>query len=211
MVVRDFVLTWYRDISSSPSFPTAVSATLHDTLQRLLARANTIDLPVFFVKRILPKVTVHIEQFRRSEVALRGAALERHLTQSEELDLLLASRYSAKGGERLHPAVDNLSTTFTKQTEELHLRQLLDIVLPHILPEKEARSKVLRIAVREILACSVLYPLFDMLADPDFWNRAIDQLVREYHLAVRGSLHPHTYLSRPVPRFINSSSLIPGV
>ena len=188
MIVRDFILTWYKDISSSPSFPTAVSATLHDSLQRLLARASTIDLPVLLVKRILPKVAAHIEQFRQSEVALRGAALERHLTQSEELDLMLASRYGAKGGEKLHPAIDNLSTTFTKQTEELHLRQLLDRVLPCILPEKEARSKILKIAVREILACSVLYPLLDMLADPDFWNRAIDQVVRRFCLVSLFSL-----------------------
>ena len=32
MIVRDFILTWYTDISSSPSFPTAVSSTLHASL-----------------------------------------------------------------------------------------------------------------------------------------------------------------------------------
>src|SRR6266436_2550771 len=96
MIVRDFVLTWYKDISSSPSFPTAVSSILHDSIQRLLDRATTIDLSALIVKRIIPKVTAHIEQFRQSEVALRGAKLERSLTHSEELDLLLASRYSSK-------------------------------------------------------------------------------------------------------------------
>jgi sorting nexin-25 len=187
MIVRDFVLTWYKDISTSPSFPTAVSVVLHDSLERLLNRAAGIDLPVLIVKRILPKITAHIEQFRQSEVALRGAGLERRLTQSEELDLLLASRYGTKGGEKLHPAVDNLSTTFTKQTEEMHLRQLVDKALPFVLPEKEAKSKVLRVVVREIVTCSVLYPVLEMLADPDFWNRAIDQVVRTFHPGI--SIH----------------------
>ncbi|KAI0962207.1 hypothetical protein AcV7_001100 [Taiwanofungus camphoratus] len=176
MVVRDFVLVWYKEISSSPSFPTAVSSVLHSSTEQLLARVTNIDISALAVKRLLPKVTDHIDQFRQSEVALRGAGLERRLTQSEELDILLASRYAGKGGGKLHRAVDNLSSTFTKQTEENHLRELVDKVLPSILPEKEARSQALRTVIREILACSVLYPVMDMLADPDFWNRTIDQI-----------------------------------
>lgn len=175
-VVRDFVLTWYKDISSSPSFPTAVSSVLHDSLERLLQTTATVDLSALLVKRILPKVTTHIEQFRQSEVALRGAALERRLTQSEELDTLLASRYAGKGG-KLHPAVENLSSTFTKQNEEIHLRTIAERMLSHVLPEQEAQSKALRIVVREILVCAVLYPIMDMVSDPDFWNRMIEQVV----------------------------------
>ncbi|GBE77233.1 hypothetical protein SCP_0101050 [Sparassis crispa] len=176
MIVRDFVLVWYKELSSSPSFPTAVSSILHSSIEQLLARLATLDLPAFIVRRILPKVTAHIEQFRQSEVALRGAGLERRLTQSEELDLLLASRYAGRGGGKLHPAVDNLSSTFTRQTEENHLRGLIDKALPSILPEKEARSHAIKVVVREILACSVFYPVMDMLADPDYWNRSIDQI-----------------------------------
>lgn len=177
MVVRDFVLIWFKELSSSPSFPAAISSLLHESIERLLDRASAIDISALIVKRILPKVTAHIEQFRQSEVALRGARLERQLTQSEELDILLASRYSSQGGGKLHPAIDNLSTMFTKQTEENHLKHLIDKALPFILPEKEARSAALNIVVREIMACSVMYPVMDMVADPDFWNRAIDQVV----------------------------------
>lgn len=174
-VVRDFVLSWYDDISSSPAFPTAVSTTLHSSVDQLLQRVCAVDFPSLIVKRILPKVTTHIEQFRLSEVVLRGAGLERRLTQSEELDMLLASKYASKDA-RLHPAVDNLSSTFTKQNEEQHLRRIVDRIFPQILPEQDAQSNVLRIIVREIVACTVLYPLMDMIADPDFWNCTIDQV-----------------------------------
>ncbi|KAJ7040313.1 PhoX domain-containing protein [Mycena alexandri] len=176
MIVRDFVLVWYKDLSTSPSFPVAVSSVLHKSLENILDRAVAIDLSELVVKRILPKVTAHIEQFRQSEVALRGAGLERRLTQSEELDLLLASRYTSKGGGKLHPSVDNLSTTFTKQTEETHLRQLVEKALPFVLPRKEGQSRVLKLVVREIVACAVLYPVMEMVSDPDFWNKAIDQV-----------------------------------
>lgn len=85
------------------------------------------------VRRVLPGLTAHVDQFRYSETVLRGAGLERHLTQSEELDLLLASRYTSKGSQ-LHPAVDNLATTFTRQSEEAHLRTVVDAILPYVLP-----------------------------------------------------------------------------
>ncbi|KAF9567795.1 PhoX domain-containing protein [Agrocybe pediades] len=175
MIIRDFVNSWYQSISSSPSFPIAVSSIIHASLRELQHRAESIDVASLVVKRILPKVTAHIDQFRQSEVALRGAGLERSLTQSEELDLLLAGRYASKG-VKLHSAVENLSTTFTRQTEEMHIRQLVDKVLPYVLPPKEANSKALKIVVREIATCSVLFPIMEMVADPDFWNRTIDQV-----------------------------------
>ncbi|KAF9074893.1 PXA domain-containing protein [Rhodocollybia butyracea] len=177
MIVRDFILTWYKELSSSPSFPIAVSSVMHESVSQLLNRATTIDLPNLVVKRILPRITEHIELFRQSEIALRGAGLERQLTHSEELDIMLASKYGAgREAGKLHPAIENLSTTFTRQSEEMHLKKLVDKALPYVLPETENGSKVLKLVVREIIACAVLYPIMEMVSDPDFWNRAIDQV-----------------------------------
>ncbi|KIL71534.1 hypothetical protein M378DRAFT_65168 [Amanita muscaria Koide BX008] len=176
LAVRDFVQSWYQEISSSPSFPQAVNALIHQSLEKVINKAETVDLPAFLVRRLLPKVTAHIEQFRQSEIALRGVDLERRLTQSEELDLLLANKYAARGSGKLHPAIENLSTTFTRQTEEMHLRKLVDQALPLILPENAANSKALTIVVREVLVCAVLYPIMEMVSDPDFWNQSIDKI-----------------------------------
>ncbi len=176
LIVRDFVLVWYKELSSSPTFPGLVSKTIHASLENLFSRVDKLDLPALVVKRVLPKITTHIDQFRRSEIAVRGAGLERHLTQSDELDMLLASRYAAQEPLlKLHPAVANLSSMHTMQTEEAHLRVLVDAILPYILPEKETRSRAVHVAVREIVACAVIYPVMEMLSDPDFWNRIVDQ------------------------------------
>lgn len=182
LIVRDFVQSWYRDISSSPCVPQAVTALIHQSLQKLRDRAEGVDVPAFLVRRIIPKVTAHIEQFRQSEMALRGADLERRLTQSDELDILLANKYTAKGSGKLHPAIENLSSTFTRQTEEMHLRKLVDQILPFVLPENEAKSRALTIVVREIIVCTVLYPVVDMVSDPDFWNQSIDRVVRSPYI-----------------------------
>ncbi|KAI0046622.1 PhoX domain-containing protein [Auriscalpium vulgare] len=212
LIVRDFVLSWYKDLSSSPSFPTAVSATLHSSMNRLLARLSSADLSTILVKRLLPIITAHVEQFRESEVALRGAGLERRLTESEELDMLLASRYAGKSGTRLHTAVNNLSSSFTKQSEEAHLKQLIEKVLPLVLPEKEARSSALKVVVREIAACSVLYPVMDMFADPDFWNRTIGQLagaaIRQQRLITKVRNVLEAQLPHPKPRLATARTSV---
>ncbi|KAG2022876.1 structural protein MDM1 [Coprinopsis cinerea AmutBmut pab1-1] len=175
-IIRDFVQSWYSSISDSQSFPNAVNSTIHSALEALLDRAAAVDLPALIVRRIIPKITTHIEHFRQSEVALRGAGLERRFTQSEELDLLLAGRYANKGSGKLHPAIENLSSTFTKQTEEMHLRRLVEKALPHLLPESASKSRAVTMVIREIVSCSVLFPVMDMITDPDFWNRSIDQI-----------------------------------
>jgi sorting nexin-25 len=176
LIVRDFVLNWYKEISTSPAFPGTVSKTIHSALDNILQRVARIDLPSLVVKRIVPKVTAHIDQFRQSEMAVRGVGLERHLTQSDELDMLLASRYASQEvTNRLHPAVANLSSMVTKQTEEAHLRSIVDVILPLILPEKEAKSHAVHVVVREIISCIVLVEVMELLSDPDVWNRAIDE------------------------------------
>ena len=175
LIIRDFVLAWYSKLSDSPAFPNAVRRTIHESLENVLARTARLDVTTLVVRRILPKITTHIEKFRQSEEALRGAALERRVSASDELDILLASRYVGKG--KLHPAVANLSSLATKPTEDLYLRNLLDRVLPLVLPEADAQSRAVCIVAREIIGCSILRPIIDMLTDPDFWNQAIDKVV----------------------------------
>lgn len=177
LIVRDFVLSWYRHISPSPSFPAAVSHTLRHSIKNILNRADQVDVPSLFVKRILPKINAHIDHFCESEKDLRGVGLERRLTQSDELDLVLASRYATREGKRLHPAVNNLSTMVTKPTEEAYLRDLVERILPLILPPEDAGSRAVHVMAREIITVSVLVPLLGMFGDPDFWNRMIDQFV----------------------------------
>ncbi|CAE6417308.1 unnamed protein product [Rhizoctonia solani] len=211
-IVRDFVQVWYSNLSDSPAFPNALRRTIQETLENILARASQLDVSALVVRKILPKITAHIEKFRQSEESLRGAANERRLSNdSEELDILLAIRYVGRG--KLHPAVANLSSMATRPTEDLYLRQLSDRVLPLILPEADARSRSVVIVAREIIGCSVLRPVIDMLADPDFWNQAIDKIasaaIREQKLVtkVRHMLEKQVPKSSPSRR---ASSSVPG-
>ncbi|KAH7096141.1 PXA domain-containing protein [Auriculariales sp. MPI-PUGE-AT-0066] len=170
LIIRDFVWMWYKGISSHAAFPSTVQSIIHTSLGSLVKRAERVDLPALVVRRVLPLITAHVEAFRKSEVSLRGTSLERHLTHSEELDILLATRYGA-----LHPAVDNLATAHTKQAEDAHMRKLVDRALPLLVPQADLQSRAVRVVVREIVACAVFGPIIEMLSDPDFWNRILDQ------------------------------------
>lgn len=187
LIMRDFVLKWHAPLSAgpdaapedaTPEFPHAVERTIREALGHLLGRAGTIDLPTLGVRHILPMVTRHVDSFRKAEAVLRGGARPAalHPSGSDEFDLFLAGRY-ADG--KLHPAVGNIASLNTRPTEEAHLRKIAVRALNAVLPEADRESRAVFVVVRELVACAVLWPIVDMLSDPDYWNKLIDQKVRE--------------------------------
>ncbi|GAA5881406.1 hypothetical protein JCM16303_000166 [Sporobolomyces ruberrimus] len=172
LITRDFILKWYSTISDSPIFPNAVERTIAESLSSVSTRVSEVDWSDVLVGRILPLLTTHLDTFRSAEQTLRRQDL---LPESDELDLFLASKYSAelKQGNKLHEAVD-VAGPNSRPAEEAWLRSLFGRVLPLVLPEREMDSPAVAIMVREIVSCAVMLPVFDMLGDPDFWNRIID-------------------------------------
>ncbi|KAI9032587.1 PXA domain-containing protein [Phycomyces nitens] len=172
-VLRDFVDFWFVHLSGSieeKSFPAAVDHIIRTALVNLKARLEDKDLMNIVLNRLMPIITLHISEFREAEVSLRGRSLERSVTQSDELDLLLASQF--RGG-KLHPALTTAAVT-TKPTETAYLRQVIERIMPYIFDKKDIQSNAVALIIREMATCAVLQPVFDMLADPDFWNQTID-------------------------------------
>jgi len=89
------------------------------------------------------------------------------------MDLFLSQAY---GPNALHPAVAG-NTLDTKPAQEEHVRGLVEGILRLVLPEKERKSRAVLIVAREIVTSAVLMPVLEMLADPDFWNRMLDEQV----------------------------------
>ncbi|KAG1494465.1 hypothetical protein G6F46_005713 [Rhizopus delemar] len=171
LVVRDFIQSWFQKIAAQEqSFPISVDRVIRSAVVQVTQRLQQTDLLHVLLNRIVPKLASHISDFRSAEIALRGKYLERSVTQSDELDLLLASQFRQG---KLHAALTTGAVT-TKPTEIAYLRQLLDRVLPLMIEKNEIQSGPVHVVIREILSCSVLQPIMDMLADPDFWNQTID-------------------------------------
>jgi sorting nexin-25 len=178
-ILRDFIQSWFVKITDSlseQSFPFAVDHIIRGAASQLTERLQNTDVLQLVLNRIIPRMTAHIADFRTAEVSLRGKSLERSVTQSDELDLLLASRF--RGG-KLHTALTTAAAT-TKPTEIAYLRHLIERVLPYVMDHKEIQSGPVRVVMREIISNSVLQPVLDMLADPDFWNQTIDAYVSKW-------------------------------
>ncbi|KKY34918.1 putative intermediate filament protein [Diaporthe ampelina] len=174
LITRDFVWSWYSKISVSPVFRNEVDNAIRCALDELRQRLSTLDLPEVLTTRIVPIMTAHFHDFNEAERAIRGHKLNRSVTESEELDLAIASKY--RDG-KIHQAA-SLSYSDLKLTQQDYLRQTATKVLPHVLPDNIIRSRAVSSLIREIVACAVLFPVLQLLSDPDTWNQLMENYGR---------------------------------
>lgn len=172
-ILRGFVNSWYSTISEDQSFTIQVDRVVRHSLEHLRDRLQSLDLVEAVVGKIVPLLTSHLHDFSAAERIVRGKHLNKNLTESEELDLAIASKY--RDG-KLHPAA-SLKFSDTKLAQQDHLRKVAESILPSVLPQKEKKSKVVGVIVKEIVACAIIFPIMGMLSDPDFWNQFIEAIV----------------------------------
>lgn len=174
LIVRDFVTKWHSilieacDDESAAAFPRAVTQLLCDVLHRILTRVVQLDMSTLLMQRMFPTLREHVERFRSAQNSLRG------LTVPEEdptfHDWFLATKYQQ--GE-LHPAVGNTSSLTTKESEHAHLRLLMNRFLHAFTHDMTCLGHVEAALLREILACSLLYPIIDLVTNPDWIHMQI--------------------------------------
>ena len=169
-ILRDYVSSWYHQISKSPNFVNeidrAIRAALIDIRQRIFGK----DIVEVAISRMLPLITKHLKDFYEAERAVRGINLNRHVTESEELDLAIAGKYC---DGNLHLAA-SLKYSDLKLVQQEHLRRIIVRVLPEVLPESMIKSRSVSVLIQEIVSCAVLAPLMSMLSDPDSWNQLME-------------------------------------
>jgi sorting nexin-25 len=170
LVLRDFVSSWYSNITSDATFAHEVDRGIRTALGEIRDRIFQEDIVNIAVSRIVPIITTHLRDFDQAERLVRGRSLNRNVTESEELDLAIAAKY--RDG-KLHPAA-SLAYSDTKPVEQDHLRKILVRVLPDVLPESMMKSRAVSVLIKEIVACAVLFPLMQILSDPDTWNQLIE-------------------------------------
>jgi sorting nexin-25 len=211
LILRDFVKGWYGNISKSPTFVNevdrAVRASLGDIRDRILA----VDMVETVVSRMIPLITDHLKASYEAERVVRGRKLSRDVTESEELDLAIAAKY--KDG-RLHPAA-SLAYSDTKSVQQQHLRSIVARLLPKVMPRSMTTSPAVNVLIKEIVACAILAPVMQILADPDTWNQLMEgygrTLLQERKTVrkLRAALDEHAPQSLKTPKNIQFPKLLP--
>ncbi|KAG0375735.1 Intermediate filament protein [Mortierella sp. AD032] len=193
LIIRDYVAGWMRAITPEVVLQQRIEELLRIVLIELKSRVMDLDFTQLLVTRLVPKVTAHVNDFRKAEMALRGNSLERSLTESDELDIMVAGKF--RDG-KLHRALS--TSVSTKATEEAYLRNVVQTILPTLLPKNEVQSEILRHLLRELLVGAVLRPVMELLSDPDYWNQNVDiytdKAIREQKMVkkLREALKQHT-------------------
>lgn len=175
LILRDFVKGWYGNISKSPTFVNEVDRAIRAALGDIRDRLLGVDIVEVIISKMVPLITDHLRASYEAERVVRGKKLSRNVTESEELDTAIAAKY--KDG-RLHPAA-SLAYSNTKLVQEQHLRSIVARLLPQVLPQNMTTSPAVNVLIKELVACAVLSPVMQMLADPDFWNQLVEGYVRK--------------------------------
>jgi sorting nexin-25 len=214
LITRDFIYSWYHNISPNPTFANEIDRTIRVALENFRDRLLSEDMISLIVSRIFPILTAHLKEFDIAERQVRGRNLNRNVTESEELDLAVAKKYREG---RLHPAVA-LSTSDQKQAQQEYLRKISVGLLPQLFPESVLNSRAVSVLIREIISCAVLFPILSSLSDPDTWNQLMEaygrtalqdrKTVRKLRAALdeHASPVPKSKRGQPFPRLSPSDS-----
>nr|pir related to MDM1 protein [imported] - Neurospora crassa [Neurospora crassa] len=209
-VIRDFIQVWYSSISKNPVFTDEVDKAIRGAILTVRDRLAQLDLATILTTRLVPILTAHFRDVYEAEKSVRGRKLNRSVTETDELDLAIASKY--RDG-KLHPAA-TLSFSDTKTTQQDYLRKVMVRILPKILPKSMLASGAVSAIVREITACAVMFPIMRMLSDPDTWNQLMENYgrsmlqdrstVRKLRAALDQHASPAPRVNKPVafPRMI---------
>lgn len=173
LIIRDFVLSWSKHITSDPTFGNNVELSIRHVADNLRERLSSLDIVDVVVARIVPILTAHLADFSAAEKAVKGKNLNKILTDSEELELAIAKKY--RNG-RLHPAA-SLTFSDTQMAQKDHLRKIAGEILPLVAPKADTGSGLVCVLLREIISCAVLFPVVKAIADPDTMNQIIEALV----------------------------------
>ncbi|KAJ8116093.1 hypothetical protein ONZ43_g4515 [Nemania bipapillata] len=174
LIVRDFVTSWYSNISKNPIFANAVDKAIRRVVVAIQARLFDTDLVEVITSRVVPIFTAHFRDAYDAERAVRGRKLNRDVTESEELDLAIAAKY--RDG-KIHSAA-SLAYSDTKLVQQDYLRQVVAGILPKVLPKRLLDSRAVFSIVREIVSCAVLFPVVQLLSEPDTWNQLMENYGR---------------------------------
>ncbi|KAH7114232.1 PXA domain-containing protein [Dendryphion nanum] len=211
LILRDFVKSWYGNISKSPIFVNEVDRAIRAAMGEFSNRLLAVDLVETAVSRMVPMITDHLRASYEAERVVRGKKLSRNITESEELDLAIAAKY--KEGQ-LHPAA-SLAYSNTKLIQQQHLRSIVARLLPKIMPRNMSTSPAVNVLIKEIVACAILFPVMQMLSDPDTWNQLMEgygrTLLQERKTVrkLRAALDEQTPASPKTPKNVQFPNLAP--
>lgn len=175
LIQKSFIDPWYHRISPAETFPSTLDVTIGHSVSIVTERFSQVDVPAMLVSRVIPHLTRHLQEYRKVEHLITPLTT----LGAQEIDPMTLLRKHFPPGY-LHPALPSISTTDSRPALEAYFRRRVRAILMILLPPSERQSEAAMIIATEILTCCVLCPVIEMLSDPDFWNRTIEEQAEKY-------------------------------
>lgn len=194
LVIQEFVESWYKSISSNTLFQDSIRLELKGLVTNLKERLAKVNLANLLVFKIFPIITDHYARF----VSIDNS---HDSTYSIESKLSTANRF---GKSKLHLGVSlSLPGPNARNKEKVYLRRKVGSILPVLLSPLESSNDTVLLLLRELLACTILANVVEVLGEGDFFNQMIVKLIgtnlqhRDQVKRLRAALQEHTALGIP--------------
>ncbi|XP_063491739.1 sorting nexin-19 isoform X4 [Symphalangus syndactylus] len=152
MIIRDFVLSWYRSVSQEPAFEEEMEAAMKGLVQELRRRMSMMDSHAL-AQSVLTLCGCHLQSYIQAKEATagkNGPVEPSHLWEAY-------CRATAP-----HPAVHSPSA------EVIYTRGVVNLLLQGLVPKPHLETRTGRHVVVELITCNVILPLISRLSDPDW-------------------------------------------
>ncbi|RLV91866.1 Sorting nexin-12 [Spathaspora sp. JA1] len=200
LVLKEFVQPWYSHISSSTLFTDSITVEIKQVIHNIIQRTENIDYTKLLVSKLVPIIQDHFQASAQAETYVKNKG---NFSKFDSPNFQLAVAQQYKRG-KLHRAVTIASTQPLDINQKKYLRGKINACLPYILSENERDNEVSMSLVTEILSCTVLSNIINLITEADFYNLIIIKLIgdnlrrRDQVKQLRAALEEHTQLKRPL-------------
>ena len=165
LIVRDFVVSWYHQISENQEFPRETVCLLEHLANDLQTRLATVDARSLLLS-LLPLLDPYLTAL--NEVGYVNKRGKSTFDVAHDYCLMLFE----KKPHLVHPALKN------DQTELEHIQRLVDtFICSSAIPSHYKQSDIAIQFIREVLVYRVFHPLFNLICEPEFLLHSIPLLL----------------------------------
>lgn len=165
MIIRDFVLSWYRSVSHEKTFEAEMEAAMKGLVQELRRRMSIVDSHAL-TQRVLTLCGYHLQSY----IQAKEATAKEQSCPVEPSQLWDAYCQVTTP----HPAMS------CPTTEVTYARGIVNLILKELVPKPHLETRTGRHVVVELITCNVILPLISKLSDPDWIHLILVSIFSKY-------------------------------
>ena len=183
-IIRDYVTSWYNNISHNSAFPDELRAILCMVVTLITERIYVVDWVPFLTRNLVDTIATHVRLFKNARNKYNSPIKDGE-ARPADLETIFFNYEAEMEGDVCRDAV-----CYSKEGESLYFQELCELLLYLVLPKHEFQAGPVRCLTREILSSVVIQPSFSKLSEPDFVNQSLVWLYMEYE--IKSDVFVHT-------------------